>query len=72
MKDIIQMQEDVEKQHKEVLDMIEALSDTTSSDGASSVWKFRSSLRENQLINVAQISRLYSGSHNRPVSAGFQ
>jgi hypothetical protein len=31
MKDIIQMQEDAEKQHKEVLDMIEALSDTSSS-----------------------------------------
>jgi hypothetical protein len=37
MKDITQMQEDAEKQHQEVLDMIEALSDTTSSDGASSV-----------------------------------
>ncbi|KAJ7907789.1 hypothetical protein B0H13DRAFT_1879244 [Mycena leptocephala] len=37
MKDIKQMQEDAEKQHKELLDMIEALSDTTSSDGASSV-----------------------------------
>jgi hypothetical protein len=46
MKDITQMQEDAEKQHKEVLDMIEALSDTTSSDGASSVWEFQSSLRE--------------------------
>ncbi|KAJ7907775.1 hypothetical protein B0H13DRAFT_2499871 [Mycena leptocephala] len=40
--DITQMQEDAEKQHKEVLDMIEALSDTTSSDGASSVWEFHS------------------------------
>jgi hypothetical protein len=37
MKDITQMQEDAEKRKKEVLDMIEALSDTTSSDGASSV-----------------------------------
>ncbi|KAJ7907773.1 hypothetical protein B0H13DRAFT_1879228 [Mycena leptocephala] len=36
MKGITQMQEDAEKQHKEVLDMVEALSDTTSSDGASS------------------------------------
>ncbi|KAJ7884258.1 hypothetical protein B0H13DRAFT_1890039 [Mycena leptocephala] len=37
MKDIAQMQADAEKQHKEVLGMIEALSDTTSSDGASSI-----------------------------------
>jgi hypothetical protein len=44
MKDIAQMQADAEKQHKEVLDMIEALSDTTSS--ASSVGEFQSSLRE--------------------------
>ncbi|KAJ7812596.1 hypothetical protein B0H13DRAFT_1926068 [Mycena leptocephala] len=35
MKDIKQMQKDAEERHKEVLDMIEALSDTTSSDGAS-------------------------------------
>jgi hypothetical protein len=38
MNDITKMQEDVENRHKEVLDMMEALSDTTSSDGASSVW----------------------------------
>ncbi|KAJ7899920.1 P-loop containing nucleoside triphosphate hydrolase protein [Mycena leptocephala] len=31
------MQKDAEKRHKEVLDMIEALSDTTSSDRASSI-----------------------------------
>ncbi|KAJ7838139.1 P-loop containing nucleoside triphosphate hydrolase protein [Mycena leptocephala] len=37
MNDITKMQEDVEKRHKEVLDMIEALSDRTSSDGASSI-----------------------------------
>jgi hypothetical protein len=47
MKDITQMQEDAEKQNKEVLDMIEALSDTTSSDRASSVWKFESSEKNN-------------------------
>ncbi|KAJ7924020.1 hypothetical protein B0H13DRAFT_2398497 [Mycena leptocephala] len=35
--EFFQMQEDAEKRKKEVLDMIEALSDTTSSDGASSV-----------------------------------
>jgi hypothetical protein len=40
MKDITQMQEDAEKRNKEVLDMIEALSDTTSSDRASSVCEF--------------------------------
>jgi hypothetical protein len=34
------MQEDAEKRHKEVIDMIEALSDTTSSDGTSSVHEF--------------------------------
>ncbi|KAJ7896137.1 hypothetical protein B0H13DRAFT_2523447 [Mycena leptocephala] len=37
MKDIPQMQEDAEKRNKEVLDMIEALSDTTSSDRSSSI-----------------------------------
>jgi hypothetical protein len=42
LKDITQIKEDAEKQHKEVLEMIEALSDTTSSDGASSVWKSQS------------------------------
>jgi hypothetical protein len=40
MIDIAQMQEDAEKRQKEVLDMIEALSDTTSSDRSSSVWEF--------------------------------
>jgi hypothetical protein len=37
IKDIAEMQQDADKQHKEVLDMIEALSNTTGSDGASSV-----------------------------------
>jgi hypothetical protein len=37
MMDITQMQEDAEKRYKEVLDMVEALSDTTGSDRASSV-----------------------------------
>jgi hypothetical protein len=45
MKDLTQMQEDAEKRHKEVLDMVEALSDTTSSDRSSSVWKFYSAER---------------------------
>jgi hypothetical protein len=47
MKDITKMQEDADKRHKEVLEAIEALSDT-SSDGASSVPKFHSSSRINQ------------------------
>jgi hypothetical protein len=42
MKDLTQMQEDAEKRNKEVLAMIEALSDTTSSDRSSSVWEFYS------------------------------
>jgi hypothetical protein len=45
MKDIIQMREDAEKRNKQVLDMIEALSDTTSSDRSSSVWEFYSTER---------------------------
>jgi hypothetical protein len=43
MKNITEMQQDAESRHKAVLTMIEALSDTTSSDGASSVWQFQSS-----------------------------
>ncbi|KAJ7891120.1 hypothetical protein B0H13DRAFT_2276953 [Mycena leptocephala] len=62
MKDITQMQEDAEKRNAEVLAMIEALSDTTSSDRSSSVGKFYST--KNQIMNIAQISGLYSGSHN--------
>ncbi|KAJ7912506.1 hypothetical protein B0H13DRAFT_1874743 [Mycena leptocephala] len=37
IKDITKMQDDAESRHKAVHNMIEALSDTTSSDGASSV-----------------------------------
>ncbi|KAJ7802725.1 P-loop containing nucleoside triphosphate hydrolase protein [Mycena leptocephala] len=37
MKDIIQMQQDAEKRNTEVLAMIEAVSDTTSSDRSSSI-----------------------------------
>jgi hypothetical protein len=66
MKDITQMQEDAEKRNTEVLAMIEAVSDTTSSDRSSSVRKFYST--ENQITNAAQISGLYSGSHTRSVS----
>jgi hypothetical protein len=42
MKDITEMQEEAEKRHKAVLNMIEAVSDRTSSDGASSVRQFQS------------------------------
>jgi hypothetical protein len=37
MKDLANMQRDAQKRHEEVLNMIESLSDTTSSDRASSV-----------------------------------
>jgi hypothetical protein len=37
MTDIIKMRQDAEQKHKEVFDMITRLSDTTSSDGASTV-----------------------------------
>ncbi|KAJ7849046.1 hypothetical protein B0H13DRAFT_1906402 [Mycena leptocephala] len=47
IKDIAEMQEDADKRHKEVLDMIEAMSDATSSDGASSVQEFQPSERIN-------------------------
>ncbi|KAJ6538052.1 hypothetical protein B0H19DRAFT_1079130 [Mycena capillaripes] len=39
MRDVTKMQENAEQRHQEVLDMIEALSDTASSDAASSVWR---------------------------------
>ncbi|KAJ6538034.1 hypothetical protein B0H19DRAFT_1079116 [Mycena capillaripes] len=39
MRDVTKMQEDAEKRHQEVLDMIEALSNSASSDAASSVCK---------------------------------
>jgi hypothetical protein len=42
MTDITNMQEDAEHRHKAVLNMIEAVSDRTSSDGASSVGQFQS------------------------------
>jgi hypothetical protein len=47
MKDITEMQEDAKKRHKKVLDMIESLADSTSSDRASSVWKLFYSLKIN-------------------------
>ncbi|KAJ7812594.1 hypothetical protein B0H13DRAFT_1926066 [Mycena leptocephala] len=42
MKDITEMQEEAEKRHKSVLNMVEAASDRTSSDGASSISRFYS------------------------------
>jgi hypothetical protein len=47
MKDITQMQEDAEKRNTEVLAMIEAVSDTTSSDRSSFVRKFYSTRESN-------------------------
>jgi hypothetical protein len=37
MNNIMDIQQDAERRHREVLDMIEALFDTTSSDGSSLV-----------------------------------
>jgi hypothetical protein len=37
MNNIMDIQQDAERRHREVLDMIEALWDTTSSDGVSFV-----------------------------------
>jgi hypothetical protein len=45
MKNITEMQQDAESRHNSVLIMIEALSETASSDGASFVWQFLSSLK---------------------------
>ena len=39
MTDIAKMREDAEQRQKEVLHMIEALSEASSSDKASTVWK---------------------------------
>ncbi|KAJ7854370.1 hypothetical protein B0H13DRAFT_1903700 [Mycena leptocephala] len=63
IKDIAEMQEDAEKRHKEVLDMIEALS-TLLVQMEHPLYGNSTPLK-NQLISVIQISRLYSGSHNR-------
>ncbi|KAJ7818565.1 hypothetical protein B0H13DRAFT_2455061 [Mycena leptocephala] len=58
MKDIAEMQDDAERRHKVVSNMIEALSDRTSSDGASSVGQFQSSAK----------IKVYSGSRNSSTS----
>jgi hypothetical protein len=39
MTNVTRMQQDAQDRHQEVLEVIEALSDTTSSDRASTVWK---------------------------------
>jgi hypothetical protein len=41
IEDIAKMQEDAQKRHQEVLNMIDVISGATSSDKASSVRKFR-------------------------------
>ncbi|KAJ7789944.1 hypothetical protein B0H13DRAFT_1936339 [Mycena leptocephala] len=48
------MQEDAENRHKAVLNMIEALSDRTSSDGASSVGQFQSSPKSSNDMCIDQ------------------
>jgi hypothetical protein len=63
MHTITEMQRDAEKRQQEVVDMIEALADTTSSDIASSVWKFITSLRSGN--DFTQMSGVSSGFHNR-------
>ncbi|KAJ7829358.1 hypothetical protein B0H13DRAFT_1916540 [Mycena leptocephala] len=62
MTDITKIEENAQKRHREVLDMIEALSEATSSDGASTVRKIHCFWRIP--IILFQMSRLYSGSHN--------
>jgi hypothetical protein len=54
MKDIAVMQEDAENRHKAVLNMIEVLSDRTSSDGASSVGQLQSSSKINSDLCIDQ------------------
>jgi hypothetical protein len=51
MTDITAMQEDAENRHKAVLNMIETVSDRTSSDGASSVGRFH--IFQNQVMMCA-------------------
>jgi ribonuclease HI len=57
------MQEDAENRHRDLLAMIEALSDATGSDNMSSVCIVQY-FSGNQLT-VEQISRVYSTSHTR-------
>ncbi|KAJ7917620.1 hypothetical protein B0H13DRAFT_1870085 [Mycena leptocephala] len=53
IKDIAEMQEDAERRHKEVLDMIEALYNTTDSDGASSIsWLYLGSHNSSNSISM--------------------
>ncbi|KAJ7874608.1 hypothetical protein B0H13DRAFT_2551489 [Mycena leptocephala] len=52
---ITKMQEDAENRHKEVLNMIDALSDTASSDGASSVWQFQSSSKIKHSTSISML-----------------
>jgi hypothetical protein len=62
------MQEYADKRHQEVLEMIAALSDTTSSDRASTVGTFYGFGAIRQItFTFVQISRIYSSSNNRSV-----
>jgi hypothetical protein len=63
IKDMANMQRDAQKRHEEVLNMIESLSDTTSSDRASSVQKLHYLCRF--VLTTVQIGTVYSGSNNR-------
>jgi hypothetical protein len=40
MANVSKIQAEAKQRHQEVLDMINELSDTASSDGASTVWQF--------------------------------
>jgi hypothetical protein len=62
---VTEMKENVRKRHQEVLDVVESLSDATSFESASSVREIRD-LWQISIIFL-QISRVYSGSHNRYV-----
>jgi hypothetical protein len=61
--DITEMQKNAQKRHREVLEMVEALSDIAISDAASSVCNIH--YLWGMSITLVQISRVYSGSHNR-------
>jgi hypothetical protein len=63
MTDITKMQEEAKQRHQEVLTMIEAISDVPTSDRASTVSNILGYCEA--ALTLAQISRVYSGTHNR-------
>jgi hypothetical protein len=65
IEDITKMRQEAKQRHQEVLNMIEALSDAASSDTASTVINI--SLCLIHVLMVSQMTRVYSGSHNRYV-----